>query len=244
MLESEVIDKLSANAERFFFRLMLRADDYGRYHAHPQLLRSNLFPLKSDIRSSDVSQWLTECEAVALVRTYESDSKRFLEIPKFNQRVRSDSKFPRPPWGDGHLSDMCQTTDSNPPPYSESESEANSKAQSETNATVGGVGGVPELKKRISAWFRRKPETAWAPKEIKALHHVEKLKTPPEDLGLLESYYTAVMPDPDRDYRRRDIATLLNNWPGEIDRARAWKDKLNRPIAPPQRPNVDYTKGF
>lgn len=103
-IESAAIDALSVHAERFFLRLCLKADDYGRYHANEQLLKSNLFPLKEDVRNTDIARWLAECEAAGLVRSFSAQSKRFLEIPKFGQRVRAEtSKFPS---FDGHLPDI------------------------------------------------------------------------------------------------------------------------------------------
>lgn len=115
-LESEPINSLSKEAEVFFLRLCLRADDYGRYHANPVLLKSNLYPLKEAIRSTDIPRWLAECEKAGLVRCYEHSQKRFLEIVKFGQRTRTDSKFPAPnsegvtpiQANDGQMTDKCQ----------------------------------------------------------------------------------------------------------------------------------------
>ena len=51
---------------------------------------------------------------------------------------------------------------------------------------------------------------------------VSELLISEDDMNALESYYTFDHPK-ESDYRRRDIATLLNNFTGEIDRARKWK---------------------
>jgi hypothetical protein len=107
-LESEPINGLSKEAEVFFLRLCLRADDYGRYHANPILLKSNLYPLKEAIRSTDIPRWVAECETAGLVRCYEHSKKRFLEIIKFGQRTRTDSKFPSP---EDEGVTFCQTND-------------------------------------------------------------------------------------------------------------------------------------
>ncbi len=97
-LESETVNQLNAEDERFYLRLMLRADDFGRYHANPILLRSALYPLKDDVRTTDVSRWLAACEKAGLVRCYTHAHKTYLEIAKFGQRTRADtSKFPEPP---------------------------------------------------------------------------------------------------------------------------------------------------
>lgn len=112
--ESEAIDGLSPECERFFLRLLLKADDFARFHANPQLIRASLFPLKDSIRNTDISRWVAECEKAGLVRCYESTGKRFIWIAKFNQRTRAEtSKFPPPPWQcptpDGQMPDTRQT---------------------------------------------------------------------------------------------------------------------------------------
>jgi hypothetical protein len=70
--------------------------------------------------------------------------------------------------------------------------------------------------------FRRKEETRWSEKEEKALKAISPIAE--YDMALVESYYTAKHPA-DADYRRRDLLTLLNNWHGEVDRARNFKPK-------------------
>lgn len=128
-LDSARIDKLDAHAERFLLRLMLRADDFGRYHANPQLLKSMLFPLRDDIRNTDIARCLAACEEAGLVRTFESKGGRYLYIVDFRQRTRAiESKFPAPPSDDGHPPGTCQTLDSQPRTYSETETEASADA--------------------------------------------------------------------------------------------------------------------
>ena len=110
-MDSDAINSLSPDAERFFLRLCLAADDYGRFDARPALLKSQLFPLRENLRSTDIAAWLAECEKTGLVRCYEVAGKRYLLIPKFNQRLRiKKAKFPDPPIGltdDGHMTDTC-----------------------------------------------------------------------------------------------------------------------------------------
>lgn len=50
---SDEIDKLSAFAEVFFYRLIVNCDDYGRFDARPKILGSRLFPLR-DVRENQV----------------------------------------------------------------------------------------------------------------------------------------------------------------------------------------------
>lgn len=77
-----------------------------------------------------------------------------------------------------------------------------------------------ELQLRLGALFKRRPTTQWSKDELKAFKSIGRVAS--EDLRLLEAYYTATFPQ-DKDYRRRDLSTLLNNLNGEIDRARQYK---------------------
>lgn len=81
-----------------------------------------------------------------------------------------------------------------------------------------------ELQLKINSWYSRRSSTPWSPKEVKALKAIPE--PDPEDLTLLETY-TLNSP-----YRRRDILTLLNNWQGEIDRARQWASEQSKPDRP------------
>lgn len=95
ILTSERINKLSIGAELFYRRLMSVVDDYGRYFAHPSILRAACFPLKVDeIKESDVKKWLGECNDAKLVTIYNGD--KYLQIVDFNQKTRTKSKFPQP----------------------------------------------------------------------------------------------------------------------------------------------------
>lgn len=96
--DSFTVNSLDAAEERFFVRLIMKADDFGRFHADPRLLKSYLFPLLSDTRETDCSRWLAACEKAGLLRCYVDDRGRnYLEIVNFKQRTRqSESKFPTP----------------------------------------------------------------------------------------------------------------------------------------------------
>lgn len=137
-VESERIDQLDGESERFFLRLCLRADDFGRYHGNHSLLRSSLFPLKLDVRITDIPRWLAACEKAGLLRCYSIDSKSFVEILRFDQRLRAKvSKFPPPPPTDaGRTPDICPSHDRHMRTEGESESEVEMdlETESETEA--------------------------------------------------------------------------------------------------------------
>lgn len=105
--DSEAVDKISWQAECLFVRLIMKADDYGRYHGNPKLLKSLLFPLKDCLRDADISRWIAECEKAGLIRVYTDkvSGKPFIEIRKYGQRLRT--KKARFPDENGNLSASC-----------------------------------------------------------------------------------------------------------------------------------------
>lgn len=96
---SLAVNGLSSGAEIFYRRLLNAVDDFGRYHAMPQLLRAALFPLKIDVvKDAHVGGWLAETVKQGLVRAYTHDGVPYLEVVKFGQQVRAKkSKYPHPP---------------------------------------------------------------------------------------------------------------------------------------------------
>ena len=98
ILSSEAVAKLSWAEEVFYRRLHSVADDHGRFHALPKLVRAACYPLLIDkVSDSDIGKWIAACATAGLVRVYPaSDGKRYLQIVKFGQQVRAKSKFPDP----------------------------------------------------------------------------------------------------------------------------------------------------
>jgi hypothetical protein len=103
--DSDKINKISRQAECFFYRLMMKADDYGNYHGDPRLLKSSLYPLLENITVQEISNWVNECLAVqgqmdgiGLIILYEHKGKQFIHILNFGQRLRQARKrFPDAP---------------------------------------------------------------------------------------------------------------------------------------------------
>lgn len=100
LCDSERVAKLGWFAQALFFRLLLKADDFGFYDARPAFVRAQLFSTMLDkAREADVSRALLECERAGLIRFYEVDEHRYLEILRYGQRVRNvKTKFAPPPW--------------------------------------------------------------------------------------------------------------------------------------------------
>jgi len=102
-----------------------------------------LFPLKEDIRSTDMTRCLAECEKAGLVRCYEVTGKRFLEIHNYGQRLRTMSgKFPPPADSPPQVADKRpQVADSQPPEEKGSRREGEGEGEGEGK----GIAAAEEL---------------------------------------------------------------------------------------------------
>lgn len=97
---SENLNMLTPNAEILFYRLMVNADDFGRYYGNPGIVKAHCFPLRvDDIHSEEVSAWLDELELAGLIVRYAVDGTQYICFQKWlkHQRKRANaSKFPAP----------------------------------------------------------------------------------------------------------------------------------------------------
>lgn len=89
---------------------------------------------------------------------------------------------------------------------------------------------IPTTKEaqRIGTLFNRKPTTPWSEREIRQFKKLKKAGCFDnlDDLRLIECYYVFER-GKEKGIHRRDVYTFLNNWPGELDRARAWAEEQN-----------------
>jgi len=124
---SERFDELSSDAEIFFTRLIMKADDFGGFYGNTKLLKSHLYPLK-DFAHSKIEPWIRECANIGIISYYEVEGIRYVRINDFGQRTRiMKSKFPECPTNDGHMTDMCLTIDGVKPNQTETETKPKPK---------------------------------------------------------------------------------------------------------------------
>lgn len=105
---SETLNRLSDFEERFWHRLIVNCDDYGRFDARPAILKGRLFPLMDGKTQRNMQDALHKLASVGLVELYESEGKPFLRVVTWDkyQRIRAKrSKFPAPPEGAGRPSE-------------------------------------------------------------------------------------------------------------------------------------------
>lgn len=97
---SESLYSVSAEAERFFWRLVVKADDYGLYYGNPRILSSMCFPLDPP-KDQKIVAWLNELVGAGMVGTYtdQEGGKQYLKLlswDKHQQTRAKKSKFPLP----------------------------------------------------------------------------------------------------------------------------------------------------
>jgi len=90
---------MSESAQLFYILLLLKADDFGRFDAHPTLLRAACYPYRIDSKTDrQIEGYLAECQKAGLIQLYSVESKNFLFVFNFRQQTRQQkSKFPKPP---------------------------------------------------------------------------------------------------------------------------------------------------
>jgi hypothetical protein len=134
---SENVDAISFEAEVFFARLIMKADDYGSYYANPKLLKSALFPLR-EVTYGQIGKWVFECTEAGLIFPYEVEGKEYIRIKNFKQRLRQmRNVFPHPVEKADHLpqvADKSPSIDSESPPERETEVETKQETETESES--------------------------------------------------------------------------------------------------------------
>jgi hypothetical protein len=98
ILDSEAVCSLSVHAEVLYRRLMSVHDDFGRFDARLNFVKSKCYPIRSGhIAEADIALWLQEIESAKLVVMYEVDGKRYGQFLKTEPPRAKKSKFPAPP---------------------------------------------------------------------------------------------------------------------------------------------------
>lgn len=97
---SEDIAKLSQGAEILFYRLMVKADDFGAYYGNESIVKSTCYPLISDdINCNQVKTWIDELVNAGLIYHYTAeDGRKYIQFVKWDkhQQIRAKKrKFPQ-----------------------------------------------------------------------------------------------------------------------------------------------------
>jgi uncharacterized phage protein (TIGR02220 family) len=99
---SKKINAVSALAEVLYIRLVIVADDYGRYYADPEIVKAKVLTLRRGVSAHLVRKILLELWRARLIDLYQIEEEVYLEIKRFEdwQKFRADVKrrkdFPEP----------------------------------------------------------------------------------------------------------------------------------------------------
>ena len=149
LVDSDAIGQVTIGAEMLFVRLLLLADDFGRYDGRVSVICRRAFVNRRSVDDAQTAEWLHELADSGLIELYESAGRGFLQILNFRQRTRQKvSKFPEPPYisqslsgaNDGQMTGKRQTDDGRARTYSESESESESESKNIPLTPCGGDG--------------------------------------------------------------------------------------------------------
>lgn len=152
---SEDLDKLSPMAEILFYRLIVKADDYGAYYGNVSIIKSNCFPLKSDdITCDQVKEWLCELVSAGLIDTYKTEGRDYIQFHKWknHQQIRAKKrKFPEPDNSGNQL-----ISDDSKCPRNPIQSNTNPiRIQSESNTEAQAANDKNDLSRVMSFYFDR-----------------------------------------------------------------------------------------
>lgn len=97
LLDSELVHQAGEMAFNLFVRLMLVADDHGRFDGRLSVIARRCWPMGGP-DDRDIFNRLIKLLELGLVVSYEVDHKPFIFIPNFGQRLRQKrEKYPAPP---------------------------------------------------------------------------------------------------------------------------------------------------
>jgi hypothetical protein len=233
-------NKTSWPSQSLYIRLLTLVDDYGRYDGRASVIWGQCFAVWNEHNPNDsidlqqVAQMLQELAGNGLLDLYQFEDKKVIQFTGWTERIREGVKEkwlipvgaqklqevagscvkilppsppPSPTTPPPVPFDPASLFPELPDPFAEPE-----KTKPEWKPT--------ELMRRMNALLRRRDTTRWSKEEIKAL---KAIGTPDEsDFKAVEAFYAAKHVG-EKDYRRHTLEALLNNWGGEVDKARRYK---------------------
>lgn len=128
------IDRLTPFEETVFYRILVRADDYGNLDGRSDFLKSVLFTTKPGVGVKRIEDACRKLEELGMLQKYEVEGKPYYNIVNWakHQRVRI-SKHKVPP-----LAEICgesrqvAASCGELPPESQSESQSQSESESQS----------------------------------------------------------------------------------------------------------------
>lgn len=86
IISDKKINQLSDDTSRLAFTwLITTADAEGRTHGDPAMVRSLLFPRRVDVTVEQVEVYISEWEALGLIRWYDANGDTWIDFPNFEK---------------------------------------------------------------------------------------------------------------------------------------------------------------
>lgn len=98
---SKKINAISEGAELLYYRIYVNADDFGRYHADPIIIKGQIYTLRK-LSLKQIENRIQELSKIGLIKLYKNNSELYLEIVAFekHQTFKSDrpkkAEYPKP----------------------------------------------------------------------------------------------------------------------------------------------------
>lgn len=232
--DSPAVNSLTDAGEKFFIRLIQKADDFGRYHGGANMLRPMLYPLQLDkVREADIQRLIAECVKAGLVRFYEAESKQVLEIIKFKQSIRAEkSKFPEPESKNAtqpHSRGVAAAPVVVFGDVVEDECVIGQKARAPESAVKL---EISELEKRVAEIYKRPAGEAWSYAELHALAEISRRPAVVAEIEHIVNWRRSMPQDDRRRFFPQSIYKLLSTWTESLDKARVQCPIKKNPVLP------------
>jgi len=140
---SDNLALVSGDAERCFWRLVVLADDFGRFDGRLSVIRGKGFSVMLDkVSEKDIARWLAELTKANLIAPYSVNGKPYIQVvtlTEHNHPRAQTSKYPEPPARAGNCMQVQTDADSCAhvrEGVTESESESESKSESNKGAAA------------------------------------------------------------------------------------------------------------
>lgn len=130
---NDQIDTLSLFEEVFFYRLIVNADDYGRYDGRIPVLKARMFPLRGEkVKDCEIERAIVALVKAGLLERYRVGGRPYVRLTGWerNQQIRAKkSKYPGPEEAD-HEEAIAHDGICNRPPEEDSPCEMEKTAKS------------------------------------------------------------------------------------------------------------------
>ena len=215
-----VMSRLPYDTRILALGLLNLADDEGYFDADPDYIRGAVL-FRED--SSNVRRMLDELSRSEWITLCGRPERPIGRVVNFRKHQRVDR--PQPSRLKQYALDEASTNDRRVLDDQSTQEQGTGKGK-DTPIVPASGDGPPEtdsLLLRAKAIFRMRPGTPLDRGQRRAWKQAAPAMdcTIESEWQTLEAYYAAEIASRD-DIRRRDLATLLNNWSGELTRAAAW----------------------